>query len=207
MTHETEQEAFWQGEFGNDYSERNRGSEWIASNTAFFSKVLARTSRVKEALELGSNIGLNLMALRQLLPTAKLSAVELNEKAASELKSNIPDLDLYVRSILDFQPSSTWDLVFTKGVLIHINPDKLTDVYELMYRASSRYILVSEYYNPKPTEVTYRGHTSKLFKRDFAGEMLDKFSDLSLVDYGFVYHRDPSFPQDDMTWFLLEKKS
>jgi spore coat polysaccharide biosynthesis protein SpsF len=26
-----------------------------------------------------------------------------------------------------------------------------------------------------------------------------------LVDYGFAYHRDPAFPQDDITWFLLEK--
>ena len=75
-----------------------------------------------------------------------------------------------------------------------------------MYRAASRYILVSEYYNPKPTEITYRQHKGKLFKRDFAGDMLDKFPDLNLIDYGFVYHRDPNFPQDDMTWFLMEKK-
>ena len=46
----------------------------------------------------------------------------------------------------------------------------------------------------------------KLFKRDFAGELLDAFPSLDLVDYGFVYHRDPNFPQDDMNWFLLEKK-
>lgn len=206
MTHRTEQEAFWKGDFGNEYTGRNRGAGWVASNAAFFSKVLARTHNVQGVLELGSNIGLNLMAFRNLRPTAKLSAVEINEKAASELRSNVPGVDLHVSSILDFQPQATWDLVFTKGVLIHINPEKLQMVYELMYRASSRYLLVSEYYNPKPAEVTYRGHTGKLFKRDFAGEILDKFSDLSLMDYGFVYHRDVNFPQDDMTWFLLEKR-
>jgi pseudaminic acid biosynthesis-associated methylase len=173
---------------------------------AFFSKVLARTQKVQSVLELGSNIGLNLMALRQLLPAARLSAVEINEKAASELKASVPDVDLHLNSILEFQPKASWNLVFTKGVLIHINPDKLPIVYELMYRASSRYLLVAEYYNPKPTEITYRGHTGKLFKRDFAGEILDKHSDLSLVDYGFVYHRDPNFPQDDMTWFLMKKR-
>jgi spore coat polysaccharide biosynthesis protein SpsF len=26
------------------------------------------------------------------------------------------------------------------------------------------------------------------------------------VDYGFAYRRDPNFPQDDITWFLLEKR-
>ncbi|NDB35890.1 MAG: pseudaminic acid biosynthesis-associated methylase, partial [Flavobacteriia bacterium] len=43
-------------------------------------------------------------------------------------------------------------------------------------------------------------------KRDFAGELLDTFPDLRLVDYGFAYKRDTSFPQDDITWFLLEKQ-
>ncbi len=206
MRHTTEQEAFWKGDFGNEYTDRNRGENWVAANTALFGKILTQTRLVQRVLELGSNIGLNLMALRNLLPTAKLSAVEINQKASSELQSRLPDVDLHASSILDFQPTATWDLVFTKGVLIHINPDKLPVVYELMYRASSRYLLVAEYYNSKPTEITYRGHTGKLFKRDFAGEILDEFSDLSLIDYGFVYHRDPNFPQDDMTWFLMEKQ-
>ncbi|MNY71976.1 hypothetical protein D3C86_2104270 [compost metagenome] len=75
-----------------------------------------------------------------------------------------------------------------------------------MYQASSRYLLVAEYYNPKPVEISYRGHEGKLFKRDFAGEILDKYPDLVLLDYGFTYHRDMNFPQDDVTWFLMEKR-
>ena len=206
MTITTEQEAFWQGDFGNDYTDRNRGPHWVAANSAFFSKVLDRMRGIHTVLELGSNIDLNMMALRQLLPDAKLSAVEINEKAALELKSNLPDIDLHLTSILEFEPNRTWDLVFTKGVLIHINPDELPAVYKLMYQSSSRYILVSEYYNPKPVEIAYRGYTGNLFKRDFAGEIMETFPDLSLVNYGFVYHRDPNFPQDDMNWFLMEKK-
>ncbi|MGE5403941.1 MAG: pseudaminic acid biosynthesis-associated methylase, partial [Candidatus Saccharibacteria bacterium] len=67
-------------------------------------------------------------------------------------------------------------------------------------------IIVAEYYNPTPVEIQYRGHANKLFKRDFAGEMMDKYTDLKLVKYGFAYHRDPNFPQDDITWMLLEKR-
>ena len=52
------------------------------------------------------------------------------------------------------------------------------------------FIGLVEYYNPTPVEVEYRGHVQKLFKRDFAGEMLDRFPDLTLVHYGFAYHRD-----------------
>jgi spore coat polysaccharide biosynthesis protein SpsF len=92
-----------------------------------------------------------------------------------------------------------------KGVLIHINPDMLGIVYEKLYQLFSHYILIAEYYNPTPVEVNYRGHSSKLFKRDFAGEMLDKYPDLKLLDYGFIYYRDNNFPQGDTNWFLLEK--
>lgn len=92
-----------------------------------------------------------------------------------------------------------------RGVLIHINPDKLPIVYRNLYQSTNKYILISEYYNPDPVELTYRGHKGKLFKRDFAGEILDTFKDLRLVDYGFLYHRDNNFDYGDSTWFLLEK--
>lgn len=86
----TEQEGFWQGEFGNGYTERNSNPHGNASNTAFFSKVLCRTRGVRSVLELGSNVGLNLMALRQLLPELRLSGVEINEKAALAFQENLP---------------------------------------------------------------------------------------------------------------------
>ena len=36
-------------------------------------------------------------------------------------------------------------------------------------------------------------------------EIMDLYPMMKLVDYGFVYHRDPVFKGDDYTWFLLEK--
>ena len=86
-----------------------------------------------------------------------------------------------------------------------MNPEYLPQIYETLYQSTGRYLLVCEYYNPTPVQITYRGHSDRLFKRDFCGEVLDHYSDLHLVDYGFSYHRDPNFPQDDSTWFLLEK--
>ncbi len=40
---------------------------------------------------------------------------------------------------------------------------------------------------------------------NFVGEMLEKYPDLRLVDYGFTYHLHPAFPQYDITWFLMQK--
>ncbi len=200
----TEQEKFWAGEFGDEYLERNRSEALLASNLALFSKVLSCTEGVGSILEFGANIGMNLLALQRLLPDAELSAIEINRKAVDELQQ-INRIKVYHRSILDFLSDYQRDLVFTKTVLIHINPENLSQVYESLYASSKRYICLVEYYNPRPVEILYRGHEGKLFKRDFAGEMLERFSDLRLVNYGFVYHRDSVFKQDDITWFLLEK--
>ena len=83
----------------------------------------------------------------------------------------------------------------------------LQAVYQKLYDYSTNYVLICEYYNPNPIEVDYRGHSGKLYKRDFCGEMMVKFLDLKLIDYGFAYKKDPAFPQDDITWFLMEKSS
>jgi spore coat polysaccharide biosynthesis protein SpsF len=84
-------------------------------------------------------------------------------------------------------------------------PTDLPAVYENIYLLSNRYILLAEYYNPSPMEIPYRGFTNRLWKRDFAGEMMDRYP-LKLIDYGFTYHRG-EFPQDDINWFLLSKES
>jgi pseudaminic acid biosynthesis-associated methylase len=96
-------------------------------------------------------------------------------------------------------------LVLIKGVLIHINPNELPIVYDKLVQAAKKYILIMEYYNPTPVSVTYRGQKDRLFKRDFAGEIMDRHKNIKLLDYGFVYHRDLNFPMDDGTWFLMEK--
>jgi pseudaminic acid biosynthesis-associated methylase len=201
---ETEQEDFWAGEFGDGYIERNESNNLLAANLVLFSRIFTNLQAIHSLLELGANIGMNLIAIKQLLPDSQLSAVEINEKAVEYLKK-WNHAQVYHQSILDFMPDTQRDFVFTKGVLIHINPDSLDKVYEKLYQSSKRYICLIEYYNPTPVEVEYRGHKAKLFKRDFAGEMMDEYKDLRLVDYGFVYHREHNFPQDDLTWFLLEK--
>jgi spore coat polysaccharide biosynthesis protein SpsF len=204
-TYRTEQEAFWAGDFGNDYIARNQDATQLAGNLARFSEIINNTGPLGSVLELGANVGMNLRALHQLLPNTKLSAVEINTTAVDVLQQ-LGYVDARHGSILDFATDQQWDLVFTSGVLIHINPDELPKVYDLMHRASRRYVLVAEYYNPVPVEVSYRGHSGKLFKRDFAGDLLDRYPDLQLVRYGFNYRRDLHFPHADISWFLLEKR-
>ncbi len=81
----------------------------------------------------------------------------------------------------------------------------LETVYERLYQSASKYICVIRYYNPTPVVVEYRGHQDKLYERDFAGEIFDKYPDLHPTDYGLVYCRDSNFAIGDRNWFLLEK--
>ena len=205
----TPQEEFWSSDFGDQYSKRNVGSEILASNLSFFANIFGRIPKIDSVIEFGSNIGLNLIALKLLYPSQSQIAIEINESAAKKLQDSMPNVKVFNTAISNFDqselPAGSCDLVLIKGVLIHINPDQLNIVYKKLYQSTHKYILICEYYNPTPDVVKYRGHSDRLFRRDFAGEMLDQYRDLTLVDYGFVYHRDLSFPQDDTSWFLLVK--
>ena len=203
----TDQETFWAGEFGTEYIDRNQGENLLASNLNFFAKALHGARDLGDCLEFGANIGMNLQALKLLFPQIDAHGIEINPDACAQLRQLIGPENVFEGSLLDFEPERRRDLVIIKGVLIHLNPDVLPQVYEKLYQSCGRFLLIAEYYNPSPVAISYRGFEERLFKRDFAGEMMETYRDLTLADYGFAYRHDPSFPQDDITWFLLEKSA
>jgi len=204
--YKTDQEKFWAGSFGTEYINRNDNSNLLASNKRLFAKILGSIGPVKSVFELGCNIGLNLQAIHELNQDINLSGYEINEEACKRASSR-GIANIIRGSIVEpINLLNQFDLVFTKLVLMHINPNSLNDVYDNLYRSAKKYIVVCEYHNQIPIEVNYRGIGERLFKRDFAGEILLRYP-VELVDYGFVYHKDPNYPdQDDFNWFILEKK-
>ena len=205
MKSKTEQEKFWMSEFGNNYIKRNQISDLLPSKINLFSNVLKYTQGVNSFMEFGPNVGTNLLAINQLKPNASLNALEINKAASRKLKSLKICDNVWEGSILENIKLKKTSLTFTCGVLIHINPDSLIKAYEKLYKWSKKYILICEYFNPTPTKIAYRGHQDKLFKRDFAGDLLKKYKDLSLVHYEFCYKNDNNFPMDNTTWFLMKK--
>mgnify|MGYP001245472173 FL=1 len=200
------QEKFWKGNFGNKYINRNQ-KKLIKNNYALFKKIFNNKmiSSISSVIEFGANIGNNLHAFNQLSKKSKkFTAVEINSQACKILKKNFRNLEVINTSIKKFVPKKKFNLVIVKGVLIHLNPKDLNKIYKLIFASSNKYILLAEYYSPKPVMISYRGHKNKLFKRDFAGEFLKKFKSAKLVDYGFAYHID-KYPQDDLNWFLISK--
>jgi pseudaminic acid biosynthesis-associated methylase len=207
--YKTEEEAFWAGDFGNDYIQRNQDDALIPGKINLLADAMRGTRDVKTCIEFGSNVGLNIKALKILFPRIKSHAIEINSNAVNELSKTLPRESIFNTSILDWSvpEDMSWDMAMINGVLIHINPDMLPLVYDKLVNATSRYLLVNEYYNPTPVAIDYRGHSDKLYKSDFAGEIMDRHSDMKLVDYGFKCHCETNYIFGDGTWFLMEKRS
>jgi spore coat polysaccharide biosynthesis protein SpsF len=152
---EQEQEQFWAGQFGNDYIERNN-YDLLPTSTEATRRQFRTLSAIRSVIEIDPNIGLNLVAINSLMPDTKLAAIEINGAAVKRLKELQVVTELYGDSILDFEPTKTYDVVLLVGILQHINPEQLTVVYDKIYSMSKRFIIVSDYFSPTPT-LRYRG--------------------------------------------------
>ena len=200
----TEQEKFWNSSFGNKYTQRTVENKFFTTRVKMWSDILSHANDIKSVFEIGSNMGRNMDVINFFL-NKKISTngIDINKKAvilANKNKHKVRNI-----SVLDYSPKKKFDMSISCGVMIHINPNYLNKVYEVLYKSSKKYILISEYFNPKPVTVKYRGHTDRLFKRDFAKEIQKKYK-LKLIDYKFMWSNDNIYPCDDTTWFLFKKK-
>jgi spore coat polysaccharide biosynthesis protein SpsF len=206
---ENEQVRFWRGEFGDAYIERNTGDERHLHDRALLWAEILKT--MAEApplsiLEVGSNIGENLRALKR-LTHADLIALEPNARARAILaRDKVTDESRILEGPAHRipLPADSVDFAFTSGVLIHIHPDHLLFSCQEIHRVAGRYIGCIEYFSDQPEEKIYRGHEGKLFKRDFGSFWLDHFPGLRVLGYGFAWKRLTGW--DNATWWVFEKR-
>lgn len=177
----------WQGQFGDEYTERNAPD--VSVRYTFFNKLL-RILPIWDILEVGCNKGVNLFALHALFPSAKLYGTEVNTKI---LSAN-PTPFIIKERVEDFPQTN---LVFTCGVLIHIPPKELRGMMEAIIKNSTRYVLAIEYFAPEETEVEYRGKKDMLWKRNY-GKLYQ--------DLGLTLLKEGDVPEiDNCRYWLLEK--
>ncbi len=208
MTLGEKQLGIWRGDFGNAYIERNQATaERVRQRIAAFASILPHLAGAPAAsiLEVGANIGLNLRALTGLTGAA-LHAVEPNRQAREILiaESVLPAERVHDATAAALPLADTsFDLVFTSTVLIHVPDEALAAAMREIHRVSRRWILCMEYFSPVTQTITYRGHGDLLFKRDYGGLWLDGFPDLEYVADGFFWKRTTGL--DDVNWWLLRK--
>lgn len=198
----------WTGEFGDAYIGRNVADEAaVRQRTLVWGRYLwpILPALPNSILEVGCSIGINLRALKNLVG-ADLHAVEPNASARKRvIEDGVLDAGHLYDATADKLPldDGAVEMSFTTGVLIHVPPSELPAAMDELYRVSSRYVLMSEYFADQPEEKSYRGETGLLFKRDFGAMMLERHPDLRLVDYGFLWkHAGAS---DSGNWWLFEK--
>jgi pseudaminic acid biosynthesis-associated methylase len=198
----------WRGEFGASYIERNRADQSAVRQRALmWGRFLWPMAPYlpKSILEVGCNVGINLRALERLVD-AELYAIEPNAAAREAVISDgvLPSERIFDADAgnLPFEDGAM-ELTFTTGVLIHVPPDELPGAIDELYRVSSRFILMSEYFADQPEEKAYRGHEGLLFKRDFGKLMLERHPDLTIVDYGFLWRE--ACGADNGNWWLFRK--
>ena len=197
----TRLERLWAGEFGDAYVDRNAAAD--RGRRAFWEEVTSRLEP-ESVLEVGCNVGGNLMWLAELLGAERVAGVDVNERAVEIARERIPGVDARLGSgrRLPFDDAS-FDLVLTMGVLIHQGPDELEPMMAEVVRCSRRWVLCGEYYAEEEEEVPYRGETGALFRRDYGAIYERAFPQLRLVDRGFLARGEDS-SWDDVTWWIFE---
>ena len=193
------QENTWKSDFGNTYTDRNLGDDRI-NITGY--DLIKNKINLKSAIEFGSNIGLNLDALKIIYPGIKTFGIEINKRAFNLLKKKHEGTNC---SIIDYNENKKYDLSLICGVLIHQKPKNLKKIYSKLFNSSSKYIYIREYFNDKPVALDYRGKKDLLFKRDFALDLISLYPNLKLVDYGFHWKHDKLKKCDNENWFLFSK--
>tara|TARA_Y100000748_G_C15334628_1_gene425491 strand:- start:61 stop:687 length:627 start_codon:yes stop_codon:yes gene_type:complete len=207
MTYNSDQEKFWAEQYASDYIKNNEVFNHELGVQAW-AIILNKVQRnISSILECGCNIGRNIEQLNRLIPESKKSVIEISEPAFNFVTQKYDLFNAFHGSIIDSKfEEESFDLVFTLGVLIHINPDQLLMNMKKMYEYSSKYILIGEYFNRTPISIEYHGEQERLFKRDF-GKLFVKSFDCKLIDYGFLWgHIYDSAGFDDITWWLFEKE-
>lgn len=204
--------AKWSGAFGRDYTDRNAlapeemealyVSKYGVNRTNMNGRFIGELDRSKRILEVGSNVGNQLLCLQSMGFTT-LFGVELQGYAVEISKRRTPNLNIIEGSAFDIPfKDGFFDLVFTSGVLIHIAPSDITKALREIHRCSRSLIWGFEYFSESYTEVVYRGNAGLLWKTNFAQLYLDTFSDLRLLkEERFKYKDDENVD----TMFLLEK--
>jgi pseudaminic acid biosynthesis-associated methylase len=211
---DTKQSEAWRGEFGTEYGERNLldppaldtsyQRKYGVTRSALNQQFLADIPKTASILEVGCNLGNQLVLLRQ-MGFENLTGIEIHKEIVKHAQTRVLEANVMEGSGLAIPfDDAGFDLVFTAGLLIHIAPHDLPVVMREIHRCSKRWIWGLEYYAPQMTEVPYRGHSALLWKTDYADLYTKSFGDLDLA----LEKRLKYLETDNIdTMFLLNKRA
>jgi pseudaminic acid biosynthesis-associated methylase len=212
----TKQVDFWSGDFGKEYTDRNpqnlEGLEQLykkyfgLKRTELNEEFLSGLNKDIRILEVGCNIGLQLLALQKNGFT-NLYGIELQPYAVEKSKQIIKNVNIIQGSGFDIPfKDNYFDLVYTSGVLIHISPTDLPKIMKEMIRCTKNFIWGFEYYSSELKEINYRGNQGFLWKANYPSLFLDQTDNLEIVKrQNYPYLTDAEKGNEDIC-YLIKKK-
>ena len=122
-------------------------------NRNLITSVITSFDNVQSVLEIGCASAPNLRRLREKLPSAQLTGIDINKQAirtANDYFRSVNDdkVNLLARTAdqLDDFKDKSFDVVFTQAVLISITPPNINKVIAEMIRLSSKAVVFNEYH-------------------------------------------------------------
>ena len=209
-----EQMLKWTGVFGREYTKRNALTlqemnalykrNYGVTRTELNEMFLKRIDRSAKILEVGCNIGNQLLCLQK-MGFSKLYGIDIQECAVELSKNRTRNINIIWGSAFDIPFNDNFfDLVFTSGLLIHIYPSDIAEVMKEIHRCTREYIWGFEYYADEFTEIIYRGHKNLLWKANHAKTYLELFNDLELIKEERLKYLNG---ENINCMFLLKKRS
>ena len=196
----------WSGKFGEMFTDRNLFDrvnddylkKYGKTRVDINNEIIGNLDRDIRILEVGCGIGNQLMYLYG-AGFKNLYGIDLSKYAVDSSYN----FNIIQGNVLDIPfKDDFFDMVFTSGLLIHINPSDIVFSMSEIYRCTKKYIWGLEYYSDELTCLTYRNEKDLMWKTNYAHLYLDVFPDLQLVKEIKI----PYLDNDNIdTIFLLEK--
>ena len=208
----TKQQELWANKFGDRYEIRNGALSDLKPREEMWRSILgavlsANNQTPPESYyEVGAGNGRNIIAINDIYADGykpNFGVCEIHTQACDSLEALEANIKIDNKAFENIEyVHSSYDLVYTSGVLIHVHPDNLVSFMRRMYEISRKFIVVVEYFSPKCREIEYRGERNVLWANDFGSILLDNFN-VRCIGYGFRWKRVTGL--DDLSYFIFQK--
>jgi SAM-dependent methyltransferase len=159
--------AFWAGL--RDYHETNEDDANAWERSRWVAATLAPELDIGSMLEIGTNSGRNLAAMREQHPDMPLRGIDVNERAIAYARERHPGIDFQVVDANTWsEPPDSWDAILTMSVLDHIPADATEELAARMVDVAAKYVICVELFDGGDGErglYKYSRDTRELFER------------------------------------------
>jgi len=138
-------------DFWDSYTDKNKDKD--AKGIADFIYHTCLALEVKTVCEIGCNVGNNLQSFPD---EYHVGGIDINEHSIELAEQKYPHIEFGVKNITktDF-PDNYFELVFTRGLMIHFTKPQVHEAIHEMMRISKKYIFHLEYVGKDGESVPY----------------------------------------------------